>query len=122
MIVFRLAIAVFAVIMVVFGVIAMLAPTPFGFVFIILGFLLLTIAAPALVRRLRRHGPWLDRRLNALEKKAPGWLARRLRESGPPQDQEDEEDEQTRADRAESPESDSRRNGAQRQANPLARG
>ena len=109
MIIFRLAVAILGVVMIIIGVITTPTPVPFGLIFIVLGFLLLTVAAPALVRRIRRRWRWLDRRLVALEKKAPRWLARRLRETGPPEDEEeedaggDEADSSDRADRQETP-------------------
>lgn len=91
MIVFRIAVAAFAIIMMIFGVAMMIAPTPFGFVLVILGFLLLATAAPAIVRALRKRWRWLDRRLDALTEKAPRWLAKRLKESDPPEDEDDED-------------------------------
>jgi hypothetical protein len=65
MILLRILLAAFAIVMIAFGVVAMIAPTPFGFVFVILGFLLLAAAAPAFIGKLRGHWPWLDRRLDA---------------------------------------------------------
>lgn len=83
----------FAIILIVIGLIAMAAPTPFGFVFVALGFALLTAVAPDFVRWLRRRWRWLDRILQQLEKVLPDWLAKHLRKSG------ENGDDQARADR-----------------------
>jgi hypothetical protein len=82
MILFRILLAAFAIIMIAFGVVAMIAPTPFGFVFVIFGFLLLAAAAPAFIGKLRGHWRWLDRQLDALASRLPPSLARLLQESG----------------------------------------
>jgi CBS domain containing-hemolysin-like protein len=82
MILLRILLAAFAIVMIAFGVVAMIAPTPFGFVFVILGFLLLAAAAPAFIGKLRGHWPWLDRRLDALASRLPPSLARPLQKSG----------------------------------------
>ncbi len=77
---FRFAVAVFAVMMIIAGLIIAPTPLPFGFVFIILGLLLLAIVAPSMIRFLRRMR-WFDRLMHWAEKRLPEWLARRLRES-----------------------------------------
>lgn len=92
MIVFRIFVAAFAIVMMFFGVIVMIAPTPFGFVLVILGFLLLAAAAPALIRAIRKRWRWLDRRLDALTERAPRWLAKRLKESDPPDDEDEDKE------------------------------
>ena len=58
MILFRFALAAFAIVLIFIGLLAMIAPTPFGFVLVILGFLLLASAAPGLVRWLRVRWRW----------------------------------------------------------------
>lgn len=91
--IFRLAIAIFAVILIVFGLAVMIAPTPFGFILVILGILLFATAAPELFRKLRKRWKWLDRRLDAFQRRAPRWLAKRLKLSDPETDEDDEQDE-----------------------------
>lgn len=83
MILFRFALAAFAIVLIFIGLLAMIAPTPFGFVLVILGFLLLASAAPGLVRWLRVRWRWLDRRLDKLEKRGPRWLSRIFRRTDP---------------------------------------
>ncbi len=94
MILFRIAVAAFAIVLMMFGFVVMIAPTPFGFILVILGFLLLATAAPSLVRSMRKRWRWLDRRLDALTEKAPRWLARRLKESDPPEGDDDDEEQE----------------------------
>ena len=86
---FRIALTVFAVAMIVFGFITMISPIPFGFIFILLGFFILTVVAPAFVRWFRRRWRWLDRRMDALEKRLPKWAAKHLRRSDPDPEDED---------------------------------
>ncbi len=89
MIIFRIALTVFALALIFFGVIMMIAPTPFGFVFLILGFLLLATVAPSFIRGLRRRWRWFDRRLQALEKRSPRWIAKILRRTAPRREEDD---------------------------------
>lgn len=79
MIVFRLAVSVFAILLMLFGLIWTISPIPFGFIFLILGFLLLLSAAPGEIRWLRRRWRWFDRAMHGLEKRLPEWIAKRLR-------------------------------------------
>jgi len=79
MIVFRIAVSVFAVLLIAFGLIWTISPIPFGFIFIIAGFLLLISAAPGEVRWLRKHWRGFDRMMHGLEKRLPEWIAKRLR-------------------------------------------
>lgn len=99
MIVFRFAIAFLAIVMIFFGVIAMLAPTPFGFVFVILGFLLLTIAAPALVRRMRRRWRWLDKLVETMGERSPKDIKEVIEETDP--DQQDAMEKEVNAEQGE---------------------
>ncbi len=96
MILFRLALALFAFALIVVGALVMVAPTPFGFVIVILGFLLLATVAPAFVRWLRKRWRWLDRRLDKLQKNGPKWLADIFRRSDPSatQDEKNETDQE----------------------------
>lgn len=79
MIIFRIAVTAFAVLLILFGAIWTLSPIPFGFIFLILGFLLLVAAAPGEVRWLRKRWRSFDRAMHGLEKRLPEWIARRLR-------------------------------------------
>jgi len=89
MILFRFVLAAFSIILIVAGAIVMIAPTPFGFILIILGFLLLASAAPGIVRWLRVHWRWLDRRLDKLGDRAPRWLAKLFQRTDPDEDEEE---------------------------------
>ncbi len=79
MIVFRFAVSLFAILLILFGLVWTISPIPFGFVFLILGFLLLLSAAPGEIRWLRRRWRWFDRAMHGLEKRMPEWIAKRLR-------------------------------------------
>lgn len=79
MIVFRLAISAFALLLIGFGVVLTISPIPFGFIIVIIGFLLFVAVAPAEVRWLRRRWRWFDRAMHRLEKRLPEWIAKRLR-------------------------------------------
>lgn len=79
MIVFRLAISAFALLLIGFGVVLTISPIPFGFIIVIIGFLLFVAVAPAEVRWLRRRCRWFDRAMHRLEKRLPEWIAKRLR-------------------------------------------
>ena len=78
-VIFRTAVAAFALILIFFGMILTISPIPFGIIIVIIGFLLFVSVAPAEVRWLRRHWPWFDRMTHRLEKRLPGWIAKRLR-------------------------------------------
>lgn len=78
---FRIALTIFAIALIVFGVITSISPAPFGFVFVILGVLLLAAVAPAFLCFLRMRSRWLDRQLDRLQKKLPRWIAGRLEKS-----------------------------------------
>ena len=90
MILFRFVLAGFAVILIFVGAIVTIAPTPFGFILVILGFLLLASAAPGVVRWLRGRWRWLDRRLDKLEERAPRWLAKIFQRTDPGDNEEEE--------------------------------
>lgn len=92
MILFRIATAILAFAFIFFGVIAMIAPTPFGFVLVFMGILLLSASMPGVLRWWRRFWPWLDRRLDAIQENGPRWLRRLLRRSDPQDDEDSEND------------------------------
>lgn len=69
-----------------FGVIALVSPIPFGFVFIPLGLAMMLWASPWMrgrLRRFRAHHPNFDRKLREAEDWLPDWLAAPLRHSRP---------------------------------------
>lgn len=81
MMVFRIAVSLFALLLIGFGLVLTISPIPFGFVLVVIGFLLFATVAPAEVRWLRKRWRWFDRAMHALEKRLPEWIARRLRVS-----------------------------------------
>lgn len=85
---FKFAVSLFALLLILIGIIIAPSPAPFGIIFIALGFLLLSASAPDLIRWLRRRWRWFDRSLTKLEKRMPRWIARQLRRSA----LDDEED------------------------------
>ena len=89
MIVFRIAVSIFALLLIGFGVVLTISPIPFGIVLVILGFLLFVSAAPAEVRWLRKRSRWFDRMMHRLEDRLPEWIAKRLRASDYDHDKED---------------------------------
>ena len=89
MIVFRIAVSIFALLLIGFGVVLTISPIPFGIVLVILGFLLFVSAAPAEVRWLRKRWRWFDRMMHRLEDRLPEWIAKRLRASDYDHEEED---------------------------------
>lgn len=81
MIIFRITVSLFALLLIAFGLVVTISPIPFGFIIVIVGFLLFVSVAPAEVRWLRRRWRWFDKSMHSLEKRLPRWLAKRLRES-----------------------------------------
>lgn len=79
--IFRAAVAAFALILIFFGMILTISPIPFGFIIVIAGFLLFVSVAPGQVRWLRRNWGWFDRTMHRLEKRLPQWIAKRLRDT-----------------------------------------
>ena len=94
MIVFKIAVSIFALLLMGFGVVLTISPIPFGVILVIIGFLLFVVAAPEQVRWLRKHWRWFDRAMHRLENRMPKWIAKRLRESDYEHDYECEEREQ----------------------------
>jgi len=88
MILFRFVLTVLAILLIFFGIIAMISPIPFGILMIALGMVLLAMVAPKLVRSMRQRWRWLDRMLDDATPRLPKWLARRLKESDPPDDED----------------------------------
>ena len=89
MILFRILVAAFAIVLIFVGVIVSITPAPFGFILVILGFLLLASAAPGVVRWLRVRWRWLDRQLDKLEERGPRWLAKIFSRTDPDEDEEE---------------------------------
>jgi hypothetical protein len=89
MIIFRLAVSIFALLLIGFGIVLSISPIPFGVILVVIGFLLFVAAAPEQVRWLRRRWRWFDRTMHRLEKRLPEWIAKRLRDSD--YDHEEEE-------------------------------
>ncbi len=81
MIIFRIAVSIFAILLMAFGLILTISPIPFGFILVITGFLLFASVAPAEVRWIRRRWRGFDRFVHMLERRLPEWIAKRLRVS-----------------------------------------
>lgn len=92
MILFRVAVSVFAVLLMLVGVILAPSPVPFGIIIFALGFFLLVSVAPAFVRGVRRRWRWFDRQMHRLEDRLPEWLAAPLRASDFNHEEEETED------------------------------
>ncbi|GJL95917.1 MAG: hypothetical protein DHS20C05_23220 [Hyphococcus sp.] len=90
--IFKFFVSLFAILLILIGIITTPTPIPFGIVFIALGFFLLAASAPDLLRWMRRRWRWLDRQLVRLEKKLPRWLAKYLRRSDLRDEKEAEEE------------------------------
>ena len=95
--VIRFILAIFAVLLIVAGVILAPSPIPVGILLIAIGFAILVTVAPGPVRWLRRHWRWFDRVLHALEEKLPRPFAEKIRESDFEHDEEEEEEDEDRA-------------------------
>ena len=89
---FKFLVTLFALTLMLIGIIVAPSPIPFGVVFFFIGFFLLAATAPDMVRWLRRRWRWLDRRLKKLEEKLPRWLANILRRSDVDDREEEDED------------------------------
>lgn len=94
MTIFKFILTIFALILILVGIVTAITPIPFGLPLILIGFLMLATISPATLRFIRRRWGWLDRRLKWLQKKLPRWMTRSLRKSDPyPEDEEKEDDE-----------------------------
>lgn len=91
MMIFKIAVSFFALALIAIGLVITISPIPFGFVIVVVGFLLFVSVAPAEVRWLRRRWRWFDRTMHGLEKRLPAWLAKRLRQSDYDHDEDDRE-------------------------------
>ncbi len=91
MIVFKIAVSIFALLLIGFGVVLTISPIPFGFIIVIVGFLLFVTVAPGEVRWVRKRWRWFDKAMHGLEKRLPEWIARRLRVSDYDHSEDDEE-------------------------------
>ncbi|MCB2113027.1 MAG: hypothetical protein KDD85_05700 [Parvularculaceae bacterium] len=91
MILFKIAVSIFALLLIGFGLVLTISPIPFGIILVVIGFLLFVAAAPEQVRRLRKSWRWFDRAMHRVEKRMPKWIARRLRETDYDHDYEREE-------------------------------
>lgn len=85
--VFRFAVAVFAVMLILAGLVLMPSPIPFGIVFIGLGIILLALVMPSAIRFMRRWRPF-DKIMHWLERHLPAWLAEKLRNTDVEHDDE----------------------------------
>jgi hypothetical protein len=93
---FRALVGIFAVLLMIAGLILAPTPIPFGIIIFVIGFMLLAAVAPTYVRGVRRRWRWFDRQLHKIEKRLPKWLAKILRDSDFDHD-EDEEEKETQA-------------------------
>lgn len=80
----RLIAIIAGLVLVSLGILAMVAPTPLGFVVVGVGLVLLGWTFPEAVRRARRRWKGLDRQLDRLQARGPAWLVRLLSRSDPP--------------------------------------
>jgi len=86
----RLLLFIVAIFIILVGIVAMVSPIPFGILLITLGLALLAIALPAIFKPLRKRWRWLDTLLDAITERIPGWLARRVKDSDPDDDETSE--------------------------------
>jgi CBS domain containing-hemolysin-like protein len=89
--VLKFLVGVFAIALIVAGLVLTFSPIPGGIIILTLGVSLLAMVSPAAVRVLRRRWKAFDRFMHAVERYLPGFLARRLRQSD--HEHEDETDE-----------------------------
>lgn len=89
---FRVIVALFALVMIAFGLVLTISPIPFGIIIVTVALLLFASAAPGPVRFVRRYWRGFDRFMQALERRLPAFIARRLHESD--YEHEDEKEEQ----------------------------
>lgn len=77
----KIAVAVFAVALIVAGAVLTISPIPGGILIVGVGVILLAVVMPSVVRGLRRRWKPFDRMMHRIEKILPAWLARRLKAS-----------------------------------------
>jgi hypothetical protein len=90
---FRALVGIFAVLLMIAGLILAPTPIPFGIIIFVIGFMLLAAVAPTYVRGVRRRWRWFDRQLHKIEKRLPKWLAKILRDSDYDHAEDEEEKE-----------------------------
>jgi hypothetical protein len=86
MLVVRFALSLFAIALITIGVATSISPIPFGFVLVIIGIIILALADPharPLLRWIRSHWPWLNRRLHEAQANSPEMVSQPLRETEP---------------------------------------
>ena len=94
---FKVILTIFALILILVGLVTAITPIPFGLPLVLIGFLMLATISPATLRFIRRRWGWLDRRLRWLQKKLPKSMTRSLKRSDPyPEDEEEEHDDRER--------------------------
>ena len=85
-------VAIFAILLILVGLVAAISPIPFGLLFILLGLILLGVVIPPMrpvLRGMRRRWGWLDDRLDELQEELPEGIADPLRESDPCEEDQD---------------------------------
>lgn len=79
--IYKTLVTIFALTLILVGIILTPTPIPVGLVLIGIGFTLLVNVSPSGVRCLRRKWRWFDKRLHALERALPESMAKSLRRS-----------------------------------------
>ena len=92
LVIFRIAVAIFALLLIALGILLTPSPIPFGIIIIAIGVALLVTAAPGFVRWLRNHWKWLDRQMHRLEGVLPEFMAKHLRRTDVNHDTDDQTD------------------------------
>ena len=87
--IFKLLVTLFALVLIVVGLILTPSPLPFGLIIVALGLSLLVAVAPDLVRWLRGRWRWFDRRMHDLEDRLPEFMSRPLRRTDIDHDADD---------------------------------
>ena len=88
--IYKTLVAIFAVLLILVGIVLTPTPIPIGIVLIGLGFMLLVNVSPGGIRWLRRRWRWFDKRLHDLERLLPESMAKSIRRSD--YEHEDEKD------------------------------
>ena len=99
MTIFRIAVAIFSLLLIFFGLVTAITPIPFGLPLVLIGFLLLATSSPTTLKFIRKRWGWLDRRLRWFQRNWPRRMTRALRRSDPYPDEDDEDDEATESGR-----------------------
>ena len=82
----RLFFLVLGFFFVLFGIIGIVSPIPFGFLFLAIGLGMMLGVSPGLrsqLRKFRARHPNFDRKLHAVEERLPSWFAIHLKKSRP---------------------------------------